>query len=89
VGSYFYRHLATLPLIIIKDQLIDIKEIKLRPYTDESGAQGDTLIFSLSTPNQALMLEKVLIEDGFGTKILPEAIDWHYGGAWSHILPQF
>jgi hypothetical protein len=25
----------------------------------------------------------------FGTKILPEAIDWHFGGAWSHILPQF
>ena len=35
------------------------------------------------------MFEKILNENGFGTKILPEAIDWHYGGVWSHILPYF
>tara|TARA_Y100001958_G_C21232855_1_gene558803 strand:- start:1341 stop:2498 length:1158 start_codon:yes stop_codon:yes gene_type:complete len=73
----------------IKDQLFDIKEIKLRPYTDESGAQGDTLIFSLDTPDQALTLEKILMEDGYGTKILPEAIDWHYAGVWSHIFDEY
>ena len=73
----------------IKDQLIDIKEIKLRPYTDESGAQGDTLIFSLDTPDQALTLEKILMEDGYATKILPEAIDWHYAGVWSHIFDDY
>ena len=26
------------------------------------------------------------MEKGYGTKILPEAIDWHYGGSWSHIF---
>ena len=30
-----------------------------------------------------------MLDNGFGTKILPEAIDWHYGGVWKHILPQF
>ena len=33
--------------------------------------------------------EKILNKNGFGTKILPEAIDWHYGGVWTHILPYF
>ena len=23
---------------------------------------------------------------GLGTKILPEAFDWHYAGAWNHIF---
>ena len=25
-------------------------------------------------------------EKGLGTKILPEAFDWHYAGAWNHIF---
>ena len=25
---------------------------------------------------------------GLGTKILPEAFDWHYAGAWEHIFKE-
>ena len=25
-------------------------------------------------------------EKGLGTKILPEAFDWHYAGAWTHLF---
>ena len=25
---------------------------------------------------------------GLGTKILPEAFDWHYAGAWEHIFDE-
>ena len=25
-------------------------------------------------------------EQGLGTKILPEAFDWHFAGSWSHIF---
>ena len=32
---------------------------------------------------------KKFLDNGFGTKILPEAIDWHFGGVWKHILPRF
>ena len=39
--------------------------------------------------SNAIRFEKILNENGLGTKILPEAIDWHYGGVWSHILPNF
>ncbi len=70
----------------LKDQIKDIKDIEMRAFSDEEGSQGDTLIFSLETPELALQLEKALLDKGFGTKILPEAIDWHYAGSWEHIL---
>ena len=34
----------------------------------------------------ALNLEKALTVAGFGTKILPEAIDWHFAGVWDHVF---
>ena len=72
--------------IFLKDQIKGIKEIKIRPYSDEKGSQGDTLIFSVENSAIALQLEEALLEKGFGTKILPEAIDWHFAGSWEHIL---
>ncbi|MDB9815946.1 DegT/DnrJ/EryC1/StrS family aminotransferase [Gammaproteobacteria bacterium] len=71
----------------LKNKIIDIPELKMRDFHDEEGAQGDTLIFSLSNHKQALALERALADKGYGTKILPEAIDWHYGGSWVHIFP--
>ena len=70
----------------LKNKIIDISNIKMRFFYDEDGAQGDTLIFSLDSTKNALALEKALFEKGYGTKILPEAIDWHYGGSWTHIF---
>ena len=51
--------------------------IRFREYTDEQGAQGDTIIFSFKTSQEAKLFEKSIVNDGFGTKILPEAIEWH------------
>ena len=73
----------------IKNAISNIPGIKFRKFSDEEGAQGDTLIFSLESADKALELEKLLMDNGFGTKILPEAIDWHYGGVWEHILCRF
>jgi len=73
----------------IKNAIKDIKNIELRKFTDEKGSQGDTLIFLLKTANHAIMFENILNENGFFTKILPEAIDWHYAGVWTHILPKY
>ena len=73
----------------IKNAILNIKELEFRKFIDEDGSQGDTLIFSLKSAKDAIEFEKLLINRGFGTKILPEAIDWHYAGAWSHILPKF
>ena len=70
----------------LKNKINNISKIKMRFFYDEDGAQGDTLIFSLDSAKNALALEKELMKKGYGTKILPEAIDWHYGGSWTHIF---
>lgn len=70
----------------LKNKIKNIPQIKMRDFHDEAGAQGDTLIFSMQNNKEALGLEKALLDKGYGTKILPEAIDWHYGGSWTHIF---
>ena len=72
----------------IKNKISNIPGVQLRKFTDEEGAQGDTLILSLDNADKALKFEKFLLDNGFETKILPEAIDWHFGGVWDHVLPQ-
>jgi dTDP-4-amino-4,6-dideoxygalactose transaminase len=70
----------------LKAMLENLPGLKMRDFHDEDGAQGDTLIFSLETNELALQLENALMNAGFGTKILPEAIDWHFAGAWNHVF---
>ncbi|MBN1278833.1 MAG: DegT/DnrJ/EryC1/StrS family aminotransferase [Chlorobium sp.] len=73
----------------IKDAIRHIDNIMLRPFSDENGSQGDTLIFRVRDREAALQFEAHLMERGFGTKILPEALDWHFAGVWSHLLPEY
>ena len=73
----------------IKDAIRHLGNITLRPFADEDGSQGDTLIFRVRDREAALRFEAHLMECGFGTKILPEALDWHFAGVWSHLLPEF
>jgi 8-amino-3,8-dideoxy-alpha-D-manno-octulosonate transaminase len=71
---------------ILKDMLKHIPGLDMRKFHDEDGAQGDTLIFSMETNALAVKLEQALMSAGFGTKILPEAIDWHFAGVWNHVF---
>ncbi len=73
----------------IKDGIRHLDNIVLRPFSDEAGSQGDTLIFRVRDRDAALAFEAHLMEHGFGTKILPEALDWHYAGVWGHLLGEF
>ncbi|HWR01409.1 MAG TPA: DegT/DnrJ/EryC1/StrS family aminotransferase [Chlorobaculum sp.] len=73
----------------IKDRIRHLDNLVMRPFTDEAGAQGDTLIFKLRDRQTALQFEAHLTENGFGTKILPEAIDWHYASIWGHLLKAY
>ncbi|MDC1018362.1 DegT/DnrJ/EryC1/StrS family aminotransferase [Pseudomonadales bacterium] len=70
----------------LKGMLKDLPGLEMRSFHDEDGAQGDTLIFSLETNALAIKLEQALMSAGFGTKILPEAIDWHFAGVWNHVF---
>ncbi len=73
----------------IKNSMKGLKGLKFREFHDEIGSQGDTFIFSLENHKKALQYESILNEQGYGTKILPEAIDWHFAGVWNHILSKY
>ncbi|MBF0586202.1 DegT/DnrJ/EryC1/StrS family aminotransferase [Prosthecochloris sp. N3] len=71
----------------LKDRIAHLEELSFRVFSDEDGAQGDTLIFAVENREAALRFEQDLLERGIGTKILPEAFEWHFAGAWEHLLP--
>jgi len=73
----------------IKDGIRDVPGLIFREFADEEGSQGDTLIFRLPDEEKAATMAQILAERGFGSKILPEAFDWHYAGAWSHIFKNY
>lgn len=73
----------------VKEAVINLPGLKFREFADEAGSQGDTLIFSLPSEAQASEMARLLAQEGIGSKILPEAFDWHYAGAWTHIFRKF
>jgi len=72
----------------IKQGMKDIKSIEFREIPDLEGDAGDTLIFFCETKEIANKVAKALKDRGLGTKNLPDAINWHFAGTWSHIFPE-
>ncbi len=70
----------------MKDGLRNISGIEFREIPNHDGDASDTLIFFMNTKEKALALAKRLKEKGIGTKNLPDAINWHYAGTWTHIF---
>ncbi len=76
----------------IKEGIKNVSGIEFREIPNPDGDAGDTLIFYMSSREKASLFAKKLKEKGLGTKNLPDAIDWHYAGTWTHIFsayPQF
>lgn len=48
---------------------------------------ADALVFFVSDNSTARRCREALLAEGLGTKILPEAITWHFAGTWDH-MPQ-
>ena len=61
--------------------------VSLRPEPAGSFATYDALVVSLPSKNAALYLRDRLVTQGLSTKILPEAMTWHFAGDWNH-MPQ-
>lgn len=62
--------------------------LRFREDVDPDGDGGDTLVFFAPTAQQARGIESHLASKGIGTKILPEALNWHFAGNWTHLLSQ-
>lgn len=57
--------------------------MRKRPQNTEETA--DALIFFTKSADQARACRAALLKNGLGTKILPEAITWHFAGTWIHM----
>jgi len=59
--------------------------IKMRVIPHKGYETSDALVFFVESNQIALECRHALIDVGFGTKILPEAITWHFAGTWDHM----
>ena len=70
----------------IKKALSDIDGITFRDISNPKGVTGDSVIFFFSGRSEAKKFMKLWTAKGFGTKNLPDAINWHFAGTWDHIF---
>ena len=61
-------------------------KIGFRRITDESGDLADTLIFNFEKQSFANKFVHLYNKEGYGTKNIPDAIDWHFAGTWNHMF---
>ncbi len=76
----------------MKESIKRISHLEFREIPNSEGEACDTLIFFVPRREQALLFAKKLAQRGLGTKNLPDAINWHYAGTWTHIFyndPQY
>ena len=57
----------------------------MRTVPENSFETSDALVFLVDSNQTALACRETLLESGLGTKILPEAITWHFAGMWNHM----
>ena len=64
---------------------IDSLPIYKREAPNNSFSTADALVFFVETKEIATQCRISLVEAGLSTKILPEAITWHFAGTWTHM----
>jgi 8-amino-3,8-dideoxy-alpha-D-manno-octulosonate transaminase len=68
----------------IADSLVS-KGYKLREKPNNSYETSDAVVFFCQNAYEAVWTREKLLKVGISTKILPEAISWHFAGSWDHI----
>ncbi len=71
----------------IIDELRTVNNLKIRSEPAKAFSTFDAVVFQTRSPNEAEHCRQALINKGLSTKILPEAITWHFAGLWEH-MPQ-
>jgi 8-amino-3,8-dideoxy-alpha-D-manno-octulosonate transaminase len=70
----------------IKEGIKGVSGIEFREVPNLDGDASDTLIFFVESKEKASIFAKKLKARGIGTKNLPDAINWHFAGTWTHIF---
>ena len=73
---------------IIKTALQNLP-IRFREIPNPEGDIGDSVIFFTETKKQAIEIVKKLLENGIGTKNLPDALKWHFAKYWKHMFKEY
>jgi len=69
---------------LIKESISDLA-IEMRATPEGSFETADALVFFVDSNQTARRCRDALLKAGLGTKILPEAITWHFAGTWNHM----
>ena len=69
----------------IRDAISDIKSVQFRARPLNTEETADALVFFVPDAATARSCRQELLRNGLGTKILPEAITWHFAGTWTHM----
>jgi 8-amino-3,8-dideoxy-alpha-D-manno-octulosonate transaminase len=70
----------------IKEGIRDLPGIEFREIPNPEGDIGDSVVFFLKDRTSAQRFMKSWTSLGFGTKNLPDAINWHYAETWEHLF---
>ena len=62
--------------------------VKTRHIPDGSDPIYDTFIFFTDSKEEKQRYIRILNDEGFGTKNLPDALEWHCSAFWDHALDQ-
>jgi len=73
----------------VKRGIEDLPGIEFREVPDPKGEVGDSLIFFLESRKAAEKFAELFRKEGYNTKNLPDAIDWHFVGTWGHIFRSY
>jgi 8-amino-3,8-dideoxy-alpha-D-manno-octulosonate transaminase len=69
----------------IVNEISDLTQIIFRTVPEGSEETAEALVFFVANNEIARRIRDELLKEGIGTKILPEAITWHFAGTWSHV----
>ena len=67
------------------DAIRDVPGVTPRGVPDGSSETADALVFFVADQERARRCRESLLAVGVSTKILPEAVSWHFAGAWTHM----
>lgn len=69
----------------LREALSGIPGLAFRTVPTGSEETADALIFFVQDSTTAGRCRTELLTEGVGTKILPEAVTWHFAGTWDHM----
>ncbi|MFM9086110.1 MAG: DegT/DnrJ/EryC1/StrS family aminotransferase [Acidimicrobiia bacterium] len=93
-GAVGLAQLRKLPTVVARQRanrdamwgaIAGIRGVTPREMPEGAHDTADALVFSVPDAAAARRCRESLLAVGLGTKILPEAVTWHFAGTWTHM----